>query len=60
MEKRYFTDRHSFDRAQRYIDSHNEAVRKAGGIFNYFKGAAAIAQRDTKKGETAHDANGRR
>lgn len=38
MGKRYFTDRHSFDRAREYIARHNEAVKAAGSITAYMAG----------------------
>jgi len=35
--------------ARQYTDRFNEAVRRAGGIFEYFKGAAAFTRKEDER-----------
>lgn len=49
LDNKYRIDRHSTARAQEYIRRFNEAVRRAGGIFEYFKGAAAFARKEEER-----------
>ena len=46
---KYYISRYSVDRAQQYTARFNEAVRKAGGIVNYFKGVAAFARKEEER-----------